>query len=537
MVELRRELGRRLAACRKAAGMSQASVAEKVFVDRTRLAHLENGRGQADEEFWRSVDAVLGAGGLLVRADLEFRAAKRVRERQWREAELAAVAEEMDGWRANGLLGVLAVNNGVASSAVEWVDQHGGLAPGTSRRRVAEWLRDGSRARLSVEVGARSRVGRSRIAEELGKFYGLADGGYRPFGAFVGDVEVPTSVAVRNDWVGVSLPLDAEHDQVRLVNAPRQGVELRGRGLDHALRRVAESEIGSVRLTDQPLYRLLSLDLVDGVIRGEVGMGSFLEYALTVDLLESELVDAIAAGRPVRADALPLRSRYLPDWAAVTDVGERLTAGGVLSLFAVARPADPFRGPADFAVLVQQRSPHVVNGSGRLAVVPKGFHGPLTDYRADARISATLLRELEEELFGRGDVDSTRDQQRAAVPMHPSRLSEPMRWLLDGQRMRMECTGFGLNLVSGNYEFACLTVVEDEEFWARFGGAVEANWEATGLRVYSTLDREFVAELMRDESWSNEGLFAFLLGLRRLGEIGGKRVDLPSIRWTTASGR
>jgi hypothetical protein len=43
--------------------------------------------------------------------------------------------------------------------------------------------------------------------------------------------------------------------------------------------------------------------------------------------------------------------------------------------------------------------------------------------------------------------------------MHPSRLSEPMRWLSGTPKaMRTECTGFGLNLVSGNYEFASLIV-------------------------------------------------------------------------------
>jgi hypothetical protein len=33
-----------------------------------------------------------------------------------------------------------------------------------------------------------------------------------------------------------------------------------------------------------------------------------------------------------------------------------------------------------------------------------------------------------------------------------------MRWLIDNadpSAWRIECTGFGLNLVSGNYEFAC----------------------------------------------------------------------------------
>jgi hypothetical protein len=78
---------------------------------------------------------------------------------------------------------------------------------------------------------------------------------------------------------------------------------------------------------------------------------------------------------------------------------------------------------------------------------------------------------MEQELFGRADVDSTVTRHMSAVPMHPSRLSEPMRWLNDSaDALRMECTGIGLNLVSGKYEFASLIVIDDEEFWWRFGG-------------------------------------------------------------------
>jgi len=53
--------------------------------------------------------------------------------------------------------------------------------------------------------------------------------------------------------------------------------------------------------------------------------------------------------------------------------------------------------------------------------------------------------------------------------MHPARLSEPMRWLTaEPGRLRLECTGFGLNLVSGNFEFASLVVIESDNFWSRY---------------------------------------------------------------------
>ncbi|MBB5157594.1 hypothetical protein BJ970_005128 [Saccharopolyspora phatthalungensis] len=281
-----------------------------------------------------------------------------------------------------------------------------------------------------------------------------------------------------------------------------------------------------------PLYRLRAVDVSPGSIRGSVGVTRFVEYAVTMDLLEGELIDAIAADPQSAHESLPLRDRYLPDIASVIDVFGRLCAGGPLALCAVARPASPFRGEADYVLLVQERSGHVLNAARRLAVIPKGFHQPMTDLRADAQVGATLRREMEEELFGRDDIDNTFGDQRSADPMHPSRLSEPMRWLFENPtRLRMECTGFGLNLLSGNFEFASLIVIDDEEFWSRYGGQVEANWESAGLRQYSSLDGDLIGELVRDVAWSNEGLFALLQGLRRLGQIGGERVSLPSIEW------
>ncbi len=77
---------------------------------------------------------------------------------------------------------------------------------------------------------------------------------------------------------------------------------------------------------------------------------------------------------------------------------------------------------------------------------------------------------------------------------------------------------------------ASLIVIEDEEWWGRFGGDIVANWESEGLRRYSTRDAAGLAALVHDASWSNEGLFAFVQGLRRLAETGGPRVDIPEVQ-------
>jgi hypothetical protein len=297
---------------------------------------------------------------------------------------------------------------------------------------------------------------------------------------------------------------------------------------------VAETLATDTLIVNSPLYQLVDLEVSGSTVLGMVAMTNFVEYALTMDLLESELVDMLSDGRRVEHGDLPLRDHYLPTTASVLAIENRLCAGGILALFAAARPASRSRPQGDYVLLVQERSGRVLNAARRLAVIPKCFHEPLGDFSDDAQISASLEREMEEELFGRTDVDSTMGDHRYADPLHLSRLSPPMRWLMDHidqqpTAWQMECTGFGLNLVSGNFEFASLIVIHDETWWREFGGNVEANWESDGLRRYSSLDHDGIAHLVHDASWSNEGLFAFVQGLRRLSEVGEDRTDLPGI--------
>lgn len=413
----------------------------------------------------------------------------------------------------------------------EWLDERAGWIPDSSRRKVDSRVRKLARGDVLDRSIRRAHVTRSQLSHALSQYY---IGDQPGFGLYCprvpGQQDIRTTILSRPDWLHLGTSLTPDTDRIILADVESSNVVLDAFESGHAVNRLAEAVVLGVRMTDQPLYRLLDIDIAADRISGHVGTAAFVEYALTVDLLEDELADALIENRGTRSGDLPLRDRHLSDVASVLDFSGRLCAGGVLGLCAIARPADAYRGPADYALLVQERSNQVVNAAGRLAVIPKGFHEPLNDVRADARIGASLLREMEEELFGRVEVDSTANVHRAAAPMHPTRLSDPMRWLMaEPDRLRLECTGFGLNLISGNYEFASLVVIEDEEFWSRFGGAIEANWESAGLRLYSSLDSHLIAKLVFDEAWSNEGLFAFLQGLRRLRETGGRRVDLPAI--------
>jgi hypothetical protein len=420
-------------------------------------------------------------------------------------------------------------------AALDLLDQDAGWEPGAARRNVASRL-----ARLDVRdlqdrAGRRRRISQRQIAEALGGYYLGAGSEAVDHGRYSArisqDREILTSVLTHPRWLDLDCPLSTASDNLKIAAMPEPDPPLDREAAGAAAQRLAETLTAGTRLVDMPLYRLLDVDVSKGEITGSVGVTRFVRYALTMDLLEGELLDALAAGAPARPGSLPLRDRYLPDLPSVLGIARRLCAGGTLALCAIARPASLDRGPADYVLLVQERSGLVVNAARNLAVIPKGFHQPMTDFRADVRIGTTLLREMEEELFGREDADGTAGGKHAD-PMHPTRRSEPMRWLAgEPGQWKLECTGFGFNLVSGNFEFASLIVIESDDFWARFGGQIEANWESSSLRQYSSLDSESLAELAGDPAWSNEGLFAFLQGLRRLRQIGRDRVNIPAIEW------
>lgn len=413
------------------------------------------------------------------------------------------------------------------TASFAWLDERAGWSRETSRKQVTSKVASLDPGELLDRYARRSRIPRSEIAAALQDYYGATTADHGVYTARFGEHQLTTSIVTRREWLDLACALTPERDRLSLVAGE---AETNPADLRHAVDRLAEAVALNVRLANEPLYQLLSVDIGSDGIAGTVTRVPFAEYALTMDLLEGELVDALADRRSIQPGELPLRDLYLPDLRSVLDVSGRLCAGGVPALCAIARPADPYRGGSDYALLIQERSSEVVNAARRLAVIPKGFHQPLTDARADARIGATLVRKMEDELFGRREVGMVTAGPRIAAPLHPSRLSEPMRWLsAEPGRMHTECTGFGLNLVSGNYEFACLIVIEDEEFWDRYGGQVEANWEASGLRLYSSRDAELISELIAEETWTNEGLFALLQGVRRLSELDGDRVELPVV--------
>jgi DNA-binding XRE family transcriptional regulator/tetratricopeptide (TPR) repeat protein len=77
IADARCTLGVRLAACRRAAGLSQARLAEKTGFSRSTIANVETGRQHPPRDFWESADMAVSAGGSLVTAHEELEAEAR----------------------------------------------------------------------------------------------------------------------------------------------------------------------------------------------------------------------------------------------------------------------------------------------------------------------------------------------------------------------------------------------------------------------------------------------------------------------------
>lgn len=410
------------------------------------------------------------------------------------------------------------------AAALDWLDGIRHEPSGTSRRDVEALLCGGGAARVRERASARGTLDRSCAAQVVRDFYGAPPPGYGNVSVHCGPRRHATTILSRKEWLVGRLDLREETGAFELVHGmPADDVPVSPAIADAALQRVAEILVGRTRFVDAPVYRLLRPPEGELATGTEFAVDTFAHYALTWDVLEAEVADS-ALGR---SEGLPLREALLPSIGAVLEPTGRLCAGGAQALCAFARPGAGGR-PGDYLLLIQERSPRVVNATGRLAVIPKCFHQPITDVAGEVGVGRTLLRELEEELLGRDELD-VGSNGAAADPMHPSRLSAPMRWLRESPGWDLQMTGFGFNLMSGNYEFASVMAVHDETFWIRHGGAVEANWEAARLRAFSSLDRDGLAALLNEQDWSDEGLVAFALGLRRLAELSPDRVRLPPL--------
>ena len=382
----------------------------------------------------------------------------------------------------------------------------------------------------------RAKVSRQDLTAAVADYYDLSHEGAHLYQAEVAGLQLTLSIATKPDWTDLGINLRDGQERASLAppstltEAPLPDAVVRA-----GIARLADAEVHGKVLVNNPMYRLVDIEAGPGNLHPTFGRANFADYALRNGLMEVELIDAIAGSSNrtlANAAPTPVRDRLLPTAAAAFNFESYYCTGGPVGLVAIARPA---RGsqPADYALLVQVRGHQVMDIPGKLSTIPKGWHQPLSEASSEAKLSTTLLRELEEELFGREDLEQMSDEsRRAADPLHQERQPEAMRALLQTpDALRVTCTGFGINLLSGTYEVPCLVTIEDESWWSQWGHQIAGNWETTSVETYSSMDTDSLTAVLSDPRWSNEGLFSLIQGLRYLAksETHG-RVAVPTVQ-------
>lgn len=495
--------------------MSKQNLASRMAYDRSYVSHIENGKMRPTEGFVQLAEEILDTGGALTEqwlAILEERAqAPERKSPPATDRDLRIV--DFVSWLTRRLDADFSATYEAVALAADRMDSEPSLARHARSHRHAN-------------------VSRADLAATISDYYSdLPDGPSRLYQVVVDGIDLSLSVMVQPDWIGHAITLGTDEEQITFDHSDPQCPVIEERGRQAAITRLAEVEVAGTVMINNPIYCPTSVEIGPNKLKASFALSEFAEFALTSDLLESELVHAVASQESsdnIR-DRAPLRANYIPTGAAAQAFQGRVAAGGPESLFAVARPA---RGdqPADYALLIQERSGLVLNAAGKLAVIPKAFHQPVAEAASEVQLSTTLHREFEEELLGRQDLEQLANTGGQVDPLHEGSRSAPLSWLLDRQALRTECVGLGINLVTGTYELACLMVVENDEWWDRWGHLIEANWESMRVHTYSSRDADGIAALIQDPRWSNEGLFAFIEGLRRLADLDRSgRVALPSI--------
>jgi transcriptional regulator with XRE-family HTH domain len=231
---------------------------------------------------------------------------------------------------------------------------------------------DPDRSHRAYQYG---RVTREQVVTALAQYYRTplpTDCSF--YNVQVDGTTLPTTVLTRPGWMSTRIPLGAEAERFEYVSpslAPIPPPHLDGDALTAAINRLATAELSSTVLTNDPLYRLLRIAVQPARLDASVTSMSFADYALTMDLLESELIETLAeentaASPRARSRRLPLRDAYLPSVMHALDLERRICAGGPVTLLAAARPANAIgRKQPDYARRYPQGVPPTNGRAGR----------------------------------------------------------------------------------------------------------------------------------------------------------------------------
>jgi len=360
----------------------------------------------------------------------------------------------------------------------------------------------------------------------------LKQEGLNQYSFSVGNTRVNTAIATKPEWTGLNIPLDGKHMVSHLVHNDGPIIDVPEELVLQLLSSVVDRK---VRLWENPIYRLLNVDFQQDRINASfVEEDSFIRHRFSYGLVIEELNNALykkkCSIKSVLSDAdrfLPLRKTVLPDAASLINFSQRICVGGIAMVFAISRPEPDH----DFVFPIQQRSKTVADGPGMYTIVPRGHHQSMRDAAKEVAPSVSAYREIFEELFRGKEVekDCTRLQHDWFCSEEPA-----MKWFYDNpESFDLECTCFGIDMVSGNYQFGMLLVIHKESIYKQCASKMDENWESAkgNTKFVSSKDQVWLAKLIKKPNWTGEGLITLIEGLKRLSAMDPQRVKMPSFRF------
>jgi transcriptional regulator with XRE-family HTH domain len=421
-----------------------------------------------------------------------------------------------------------------AARVFGWTSRDLVMAVHAARRRLQAESEDTNAAQQRRYNAV--RISSERLAARtLTQYYtpaSLAQHNLTTYAVRIDGLPINVPVAYKAEWAGLAIKLGGSHERRRLVKEVAQDAEVPMEMVARTFAGIAQRE---GKIWNDPIYRLVDVNITAQDIEVSFTLDEYLRYAFTTGMLPKELDEAIITADfnidnviARKRELLPLREELLPDSASLLDFQSRMCAGGVQVLFAMACPDN------NFFIPLQRRSEKVADKPGLMSLIPRAMHQPMVEAAAELSLSSTTKRELYEELFG-----GTETERGVHQLMHDWYIREcvPLLWLHDHpESYVVECVSFGLPLTWGNYEFGILVAVFDEEFWARYGHKLALSWESKTsvvdrINVFSK-DSQKVSELIKTGEWDEGSLYPFIEGLKRLSVLEPTRVRLPDIEAT-----
>jgi hypothetical protein len=359
-----------------------------------------------------------------------------------------------------------------------------------------------------------------------------ADTEFRQYTILLSQGQYPSTIYTTSNRVGLSLPLaNIETNYISTAPVPSYSEDFVHLSKKQAAKVIHKFDLLGVRIWDQGLYRLVADPFAGDKLSLSFSLSNYFPYRFTAGLLEDEVFESLISNEgniidilQNRASTLPLRHILLPKISCLSNLNNRISAGGLACVVAMAR-GTPHN---DYCIPLQLRSQAVAEGRGVYTTSIQAWHQPSVDnYQDEVQLYWTVLRELFEEAFGGKEAEQ--ESQRLRYDWYLSECPGVAYIHENPDAVTLEFLGIGMNALLGTYDCAILLAIHDPKYWDTYSYALMRNWETQSMKLLSTRKASSFLEKVFTSGWFDQGMFSLSQGLLRLRQLDPKHVALPDI--------